>query len=129
MPAETDFDAEQGFWTILCREPFRVEDVRAATQVMKSGRHGPPTGNALWDVRQIDLASVQVRHMRQVIDGPSVPGHDRGRARIAILVGSTVGYGVARMYQAYADEMAQVIQVFDDLEKAHAWLREEQEPA
>ena len=130
MPAEVHFDAEQGLWIIVCRDPFRREDVRAAVAVIESGLPGPADGPALWDARQVDLSRVRAGHMRSVIGNPRPPEIDRrGKARIAVLVGNSVGYGVARIYEVYSEKMNQTVRAFEDLGPACAWLRELPEPA
>ena len=45
------------------------------------------------------------------------------RARIALVVRSSLHFGLARVFAAFADEDASAINVFRDMAQAQAWLK------
>ncbi len=83
--------------------------------------------NVLFDMTSIDPSGID----RALIDryiSIREKHPERGKARIAILVGSSVSYGLGRMYQTVSglsDTLEQRIRVFSDREQAERWIRED----
>ena len=78
----------------------------------------------LWDLRKADLSGITRDAMRRV--GHLVREHKLPStgARVAVLVGKDVDFGIMRMYMATEGEsLPTTVGLFRDPETAEAWLK------
>lgn len=115
---------ERGFTRYVCTGVVTLEDLMAAI----NGFYGSdPTPNSLWDVSAADVTQIPTGGMRQLAEFAKVRAAVRAGGRTAIVAGDPVGFGLARMYEAFAEVTGHEIQVrvFQDRGDAERWLAEE----
>lgn len=110
-----------GVFVLRIEGPFTVEAYGAALARSAQTPGFRPDSHTVWDLRQADLADVQAEDLRQ-----AVATHARHRARSegarsAIVVTREVDYGVARMFQAFADDLPQEFRLFRNMDTALGW--------
>ncbi len=113
-----DWDATQGLWRFTVEPTFTLDEVADLT--LKTDWQG--ARRYLWDLRDLrkgpdspaDLrrAAELVRRSRELWEG----------SRAAILVNRELDYGVARMFQVFAEGVGVIYEVFRDEPAALAWL-------
>ena len=92
----------------------------AFTQAWLSDPDLPTPLRVCRDNRQhTPLAAEAVRDLAMFNQDLEVPDD----SRLAIVVAQDVQFGVARMYQAWADQSDYAVEVFRDPDDAVAWLR------
>ncbi len=78
--------------------------------------------NELWDFRNAHIARIQASDLMALARFVALHLERLGK-RTAIVVGRDVDYGVARMWEGYAEQAApQERRVFRDRDEAMAWL-------
>lgn len=80
-----------------------------------------PGLNGLADMREshYDLVSNDVRQIAALM---AEQNQAIGPSKTAIVVSSKLAYGMARMYQAFAQDSSIETQIFDDIDEAKHWL-------
>ena len=82
-----------------------------------------PGADIVWDFRKAesqDLSPDRLRDMVSFVAGiQSVRGTDY---KVAIVVARNVDFGLARMYEAFSDELPCELRVFMDPADADAWI-------
>jgi len=81
-----------------------------------------PGMNALWDLRSVGLGRLPSAEMRRMVEWASVRGPRRGNARVAILVGTDVDFGMARVAAAISDGQGVQMRVFREEAAAREWV-------
>lgn len=80
-----------------------------------------PGFSELADLRDGDLTGVTSGGLTKLAHGIASL-LDGVESKSAVLVSNDLGYGLARMYDVFAHESAETVQVFRDPEPAFAWL-------
>ncbi len=121
MPVAVTFDADSGIWVFELSGVVTPAEIRAAYDRMRRTPDFDPRAPRLWDARQTTSSqhygSADLRHISRET-GSDVPH------RVAIVVARDVDFGLARMYEAFAEADQQLAEtfVFRDLGEALAWL-------
>jgi|GEM_PF-6513610 len=96
------------------------DDVREYAEKWAGAKNLSEDYLGLVDVRQMQARELSSPAIRDL--AARFTAAQRGASRTAIVASPTVGYGLARMYQAEREGSGQEIQVFDEIEAALAWL-------
>lgn len=85
-----------------------------------------PTPNHLWDLSNADVSSIQSDHLKDIasLAKQAAPGGRSGRT--AIVSASDLGFGISRMYGAFAEMSGQSVEVrsFRSRKEAEDWITE-----
>lgn len=100
----------------------RLKDLLTTMLEHPDFRPGMPS---LWDLRNCDLSLVDAPAMRALRDFNIERSEARGRARVALVTATDVGFGIMRMYEARVDVPTAVTRVFRDRAEAEHWIFEE----
>lgn len=76
----------------------------------------------LWDLREATLTSLDEAGIRSLLELNSRYQEERGAGRSAIVVSRDVDYGIARMFQTYAEDLPWETRVYRDHAEAVAWI-------
>jgi len=122
MPVEHRFDPDLG--TLFARGIGRVTDAEMLAYAKQvASDHVLPAGHRqLMDLRRVETFDLTADGLRDVASIFVRLERDPDQARVAIVVEADVGFGIARMYQAFRDESAVPLRVFRDLDEACSWL-------
>ena len=118
MPLTFTYDAERELVVGVATGRFSGADLGESE--MPDYPIGTPE---LLDVRAVTEVDVTGADIRRVAERERL-GPTR-ISRMAIVTGSTVGYGLSRMFQMLADEAEYEIEVFRELDDALKWLERE----
>ncbi len=125
MPIHTSVDAERRLITHVVSGNLIMAEVQ---QAFENGLAHPdfrPGMNVVWDFRECSFARLKTDDIRSQADHIRRQTEDRETAyKAAVLVSTDVGYGMSRMFDAYADGMPCQVRVFRDADEAHRWLAE-----
>lgn len=123
LPSERPIvDLSEGAAHITLRGAFGYRQFEEALTAMV--RHPAyRTGmNALWDLRGGGFSRIVNAELKRMID--TARDHDglRAGARVALLVETDLEFGLARMTEILAGDLASEIRVFRDPDAAAAWV-------
>ena len=121
MSQELSFDAETAILTVRSRGTAGGEDSLAQWRSLVRDLPSGPL-KILNDRREVEA----VAELREVEEGRQmarrffalIPG-----SRVAVVVDQAAAFGMARMIEAYTDELPVEFAVFYDVDSAEAWLR------
>lgn len=116
---EIDKNANLVFTTIK-GEVTANEVLAALTGLLDSPEYRPGL-NGLVDLRESDMDpdAKEIRKIAALL----INNKERiGESRSAIVVSEDLAYGLARMFEAYADESSIETRIFRDMEAARSWL-------
>ena len=125
MPFELQFNRQTKL--LHCRVEGKIykEDLEQALNEIVTSPDYAPDVDTIWDVFEVDLASVDKDLLTAFIDiRERFP--QRGEARVAIVGNEDLTFGLARMYSGMSSLMAQKIRVFRDIGSAEDWLMNKQ---
>jgi hypothetical protein len=121
MPMEYAIDPERRLVQTLAWGTLTIEEILGARQRLLADPAFDPTFHELMDLTATDAVTFSAEDIRRLASGSVLaPG-----VRRAFVVASTANYGLARMFEAYAQANSQFVSVFRDLSAAHAWLAQE----
>jgi hypothetical protein len=118
MASEYHIDAGQRFIHVAYTGAFGVGDILALQATLAADPGFSPDFVVLTDLRAaepMDATGAGIEHMAE--RSPFSPA-----SRQAILVSIDLHFGLARMFEVFADRRNRVVQVFRDPEAACAWL-------
>jgi hypothetical protein len=81
-----------------------------------------PNMKELSDVRGVERLQVSPAGVRRFAAFDAEHAQQLGDYKMALVVSADVAFGMARMYQAFADEEMDSIGVFRDMREAASWL-------
>ena len=77
----------------------------------------------LWDFRAVTTRIVDAQEVKDLVNFIRTNQSKRGsNYRVALVVSRDMDYGLARMYEAYSQDLPVQIRIFDELEQAELWL-------
>ena len=86
-----------------------------------------PGSSLLLDTSLLDLATVTTADLRRAADNGRRRDEEIGSGYMVIVTGSTAGFGLARMFQAFRDSSSGPrVHVAVSVEEASRWLTAEQ---
>ena len=118
MPISVAWDARRRIWTVTTAGTFDLEEV---SQLLV-GTDWKGSTLYLWDLRSVTRgpdSAAELRHAAQLVER----GHKQwAGSRVAIVVARDVDFGMARMFQVFAEDAGVEFEVFRELEAALDWL-------
>lgn len=83
-----------------------------------------PTRNYLWDITGADLSQIKADDLQEIVETATQYASIRKGGRTAIVSASSVGFGLGRMYKAFAENVGLQIEinVFRSPEEAKEWI-------
>ena len=100
-----------------------IDDIIEAVKALYTSE---PTPNHLWDVTQADLSKINSKDLDKIasIASQSAPSGRTGRT--AIVTSSDLGFGLGRVYEAFARISGQMVEVrsFRSRKQAEDWIAE-----
>ncbi len=119
MPVE--FYYENGIVYGAFKSPLSIDEIKKSMTLLTKSARFPPDADALWDLRELDFATVG-RDMEMQLVEIRKQYPERGQARIAFVVGNDFAFGMTRRYEMLSANLPQQIRVFRDYAKAEVWL-------
>ena len=79
--------------------------------------------DALGDFRTVHSANSETADIREIVSFVRANQKKRGsNYRVALVVSRDIDFGLARMFEAYSQELPFDIQIFKDIKDAEQWL-------
>ncbi|MFC1499842.1 STAS/SEC14 domain-containing protein [Candidatus Zixiibacteriota bacterium] len=122
MSITTHIDSDRGIRFHIISGAVMPDVISSELSETLSRPDFDPTIPALWDVRDAEgsISAREIKALAQLVGGL---WKDQEPPRVALVVAPGLQYGLARMYQQYADLARKIeIQVFKEEEEAVAWL-------
>jgi hypothetical protein len=105
---------------------FTIADYMEAMKRFQQSEFFRPGIPSIWDFRQVMPEGVTREDLRAIADYQEEIASERGPTwKVALVVSSDLGYGLSRMFEAYADAAPNEVMVFRNMEKAEAWIASE----
>ena len=125
MAIDLRFDMNKSILYVFVTGSITIHEFQDTMERMTHSKEFPPHVNALWDLRELDLAAVDAGFWRGIIHvRKQFP--ERGNARLAHVVKDDLGFGMLRMYENLSDSdpggLEQRIMVFRSIGEAENWL-------
>jgi len=118
MPSAYQIDTGQRFIRVTYTGAFAVGDILALQATLAADPEFSPDFVVLTDLRAAEPMEATGAGIEHVAEGsPFSPA-----SKQAILVSIDLHFGLARMFEVYADRRSRVVRVFRDPEAAYAWL-------
>ena len=118
MPISLAWDAERRLWRLTAADSFTLGEV--VEMIEQTDWKGARL--YLWDFRTLSRGPASSDELRQAAE---LVGRRRALwpgSRSAIVVARDVDFGLARMFQVFAEGMGVDYQVFREVETALEWL-------
>ena len=125
MDWSIDRGVREGILTVSLRGAWDLEGAIQALRAMWEEQASTGIHRILWDLRGVEAGSASSVDMREIAthqlqDRPSLPA-----AKAAAVAPSDLGFGMARMMEAFVTETPVDFQVFRTLDEATAWLEDD----
>lgn len=121
MPIEYYYDREKKTLYGSVTSPLTLEELEEMLSGVTESGEFPPDTRTLWDLRGVDFEDISRGFEEKVVDlRRRFPA--RGAARIAMIVGDSLGLGMTRMYEILSDELPQQTRVFTSYADGEQWL-------
>ena len=116
------FDGLRNLLHVRLEGPHTEWTVRAVLDAASSAGEYQPGMNQLWDVREADLSVLDGDAVQHLVEHMvSLPLEKD--VKVAIVAVRPLEFGLARISQAYFDDLATTTtRAFDSAEEAEAWL-------
>ncbi|MDJ0867222.1 MAG: hypothetical protein QNK03_14015 [Myxococcota bacterium] len=118
MPATYRIDAEQRLIYTTATGVVTDDDMSSHQAALVADPSFDRTFDQIWDCREVEVLEVSAEGLRRLASARSFDAD----ARRAVVAGTDVVYGMARMFQSLHDEAPEEVRVFRKLEEALAWL-------
>ena len=116
------FDHDLGARVATVSQRVHDDELLDSYQSLLSSPDYDPDLNDLVDMRGVERFEVSGDAIRQLVRSfARFSGADN---RLAIVAGSDVVYGMARMYEQLRSDTTEEIRVFRDVDEARAWLKQ-----
>ena len=122
MKVDIDLEEEQGFCRVTVVGKFDLQQYAPSINRVVDAMGPTPDMPALYDLRETDMAHLGTPEIRAMGSAHRGIANRRGNARVAVLVGDDLTYGLARMYEAMGLPPKLQMQVFRDVDEAEAWV-------
>jgi hypothetical protein len=115
-------DQSLGHVTHTAQGQLSLDEIRGAFRAALENPAYRRGMTVLWDVREATIAHLSAEDLRTLARFSHELRSVRGGGRAAILVSRDADFGVARMFQLYADVFPWETMVFRDLGETIEWL-------
>ena len=126
MPLELRYSREKKILYVTAVGVVTLEEFDQLLQQVTGSTEFPHDIPALWDMRPFDFGSINRETIMDFIRARERHPR-RDNARIAVVVTSSVGFGLSRMYEMITAvrKSPQKVQTFRDYAEAENWLLSE----
>lgn len=83
-----------------------------------------PGMGTIFDVRDLDMSRLTAEEMKSLGEINRMVAERRGKARVAIVASTDLGYGMSRMYKVLGEVPNLEMAVFRDPVEAELWITE-----
>jgi hypothetical protein len=127
VPIDIRYSLEKNILYVTVGSHPTVEEFASVMREITQSAVFPPDVPTLWNLGALEFEELDRRIEEQLIE---IRKHhpDRGRARLAFVVPSELGFGLLRMYGSLSAGLPQQLQVFRGHAEAEAWLRSDPRP-
>jgi len=123
MTIERHIDADTGRVTLTATGPTGFEDLKTALKAMTEAPDFRPGADIIWDFRKVESEALSADQLREMVAFVAGIADVRGiNYKVAIVVERNVDFGLARMYEVFADDLPCELRVFRDLADAANWM-------
>lgn len=122
MPAILQYDAQKRILVVTVQGKVTVAELAEVGEKISASTAYPPNVDTLWDLRKADIGIFD-KQMQQRLILLREQLHNRGRARLAMVVKNDLGFGLLRMYATHSEHLPQPVKVFKNYAEAQAWLQ------
>jgi len=125
MPLSVQFDRDKNLLQVKAIDMVTIEEFGEVLEEMTSSDEYPPDTPAVWDLRAFEFSILNRDVMMEFILARE-RFEQRNNVKVAIVVNSTFGFGMGRMYELITSVRSnpQTVRTFRDLASAEAWLIE-----
>jgi hypothetical protein len=125
MPIEYSIDIKRGLSIHTCTGTIGANDLLRAINTLYSSPDYSHSYHSLWDFRDC-TANLSSDEMRRIVDLEQTDQKGPGAGKVALVVGKTLDFGLARMYHMLSEQKVdRPLMVFRDYEDALKWIEEE----
>ncbi len=116
-----EIDRQRQLTVHTCSGKITFEELQDAVKQLYDGE---PTANHLWNLEQADVSGISVEDITRLARFAKEYAPSRRSGKTAIVSSKDLGFGMARVYEIYADLVEQTVQLktFRALEEAYSWL-------
>lgn len=116
---ETDAALDLTIFTATGTVPFSEQ-----MEALKVFYENTPTRNVIWDFTRVDEVRISGAELQEIVRYTKMHAKRRRGGRTALVANTELKYGFSRMASAYAEleETPWSMEVFEDLNKALAWI-------
>jgi len=122
MKIDIDLEESHGFCRVKVVGKFDLSEYAPSINRVVDAMGDTPDMPALYDLRETDMAHIGTSEIRAMGSAHRGIANRRGTARVAVLVGDDLTYGLARMYEALGMPPKLQMQVFRNVDEAEAWV-------
>ena len=107
---------------IVCSGKVQMAEI---IKTIENLYQGIPTENILWDFTDTRVTAITAGEIRRLAESVKKIAHSRIKAKTAIVASRDFMFGMARMYQVYAEISQQktLVEVFRKMEDARRWIK------
>jgi len=116
-----NIDINEDYVKITYTGKISIENIKKAIEELHENPKRRSKMNSLWDLRNTDLKDVKSRDLKELAYFISNK-KEKISSKIAIVVGKDVDFGVARMWEVYAEIVPRERKVFRNMDEAIIWL-------
>ena len=100
-----------------------MADLKNSILALSESTEFPPNVDSLVDVSQMDFNDIDAGFLKEVVAMEKQNPHRQG-ARVAYIADNNLNYGMSRMYESLADNIAKTSRVFRTVSEGEAWILE-----
>lgn len=123
MPIDVGYDRKKNLVYVTVSGKVTLDEFGQALERITASDEFSPDTPSIWDMRNFEFGMLDREVMMEFIKvRECYPQRDH--ARVAVIVSSTLGYGMGRMYEMITAVRSnpQRVSTFRDLAEAEAWL-------
>lgn len=123
MPIQLRYDKNSDILYASLTGIVTMADFKNSILELSENTEFPPNVDSLVDVSQMEFNDVDTSFLKEVI---AMEKQNPGRqgARVAYVADSNLNYGMLRMYEGLADNIAKTSKVFRTVSEGEAWIME-----
>ena len=122
MPIRLHIDQESRLTKFIASGTISIKDITTALESLFSGEL---TQNIVWDFRHSDPGEIFLpRKIKEIINFAKEDMRSRKKGKTAIVASSGIGYGLAKMHEAFAEigNVPYPVRSFDSIDEALSWI-------
>ncbi len=121
---KTLIDSAAGLVIHTTTGDMSVEEIETAIEARLESPEFRPGMKVLWDFRGAAISSLTTQGVQDLLAFNIQKAGARGGGKSAMVASEDAAYGIARMFEAYAQDLPWHTMVFRDLGSAMQWLNE-----